>query len=239
MRRRKFLLMAVCKNDLLNYGLYIYQNDDYFKFSIDSVLLAEFVNLKLSDKKVLDMCCGNCPLLMILSKKKQLNYYGIELQKPIFDLARMSVLENKLDINLINDNVKNMSNYFDRESFDIITCNPPYFKYTKNSLVNNSNEKSIARHEIEINFQEIVQYAYEFLKNNGYFYFVHRTDRFMEFINCLHKFNFSIKRIQFVYNSESNDTCCVLFECVKNGNTDTKVEKPLFVNNFLKEREMI
>ena len=147
----------------------------------------------------------------------------------------MSVLENKLDINLINDNVKNLDNYFKENTFDIITCNPPYFKYNKTSLVNKVEEKSVARHEIAVTFEEIVGLANKFLKNQGYFYFVHRTDRFMEFINVLQKYKFSVKRIQFVYNSEINVSCCVMFECVKNGNTETKVEKPLFINKFLKE----
>ena len=145
----------------------------------------------------------------------------------------MSVKENDLNINLINDNVKNLKNYFTEDYFDIITCNPPYFKYNKTSLINKVNEKSIARHEIEITFKEIVELASKFLKNNGYFYFVHRPDRFMEFIKNLEKYNFSIKRFQFVYDSENSSACCVLFECVKNGHTETKVEKPLFINNFL------
>lgn len=229
--------MAVKKNDLLDYGLSIYQDDDYFKFSIDSVLLAEFVDLKFRDKKILDMCCGNSPLLMILAQKANKDYWGIELQKSVFELAKMSVEENNLNINLINDNVKNLGNYFKENYFDIITCNPPYFKYNNSSLINVVNEKSIARHEIEINFEEIVNLVAKFLKSNGYFYFVHRTDRFMEFVDFLHKYKFSIKRIRFVYNSEGNDACCVLFECVKNGHTETKVEKPLFINEFLERGE--
>lgn len=230
--------MAVVKNDLLNYGMSIYQDDGFFKFSIDSVLLAEFVNLKLTDKRVLDMCCGNCPLLMILAKRNQkLEYTGIELQSSVFDLAKKSVEENNLKINLINDNVKTLNKYYNEGYFDIITCNPPYFKYNSKTLVNVSLEKSIARHEIEITFKEIVELASKYLKTNGYFYFVHRTERFLEFIKILEKYKFSIKRIQFVYNSENNDACCVLFECVKNGHTETKVEKPLFINKFLEEGE--
>ena len=59
----------------------------------------------------------------------------------------------------------------------------------------------------------------------------------MEFVSILNLYSFSIKRIQFCYNNEENSSCCVLFECVKNGKTDTKVEKPLFINKFLKEGE--
>ena len=43
-------------NDLYDYDMYIYQNSKYFKFSVDSVLLAEFVRVRKNDKNVLDLC---------------------------------------------------------------------------------------------------------------------------------------------------------------------------------------
>ena len=56
------------KNRLLNFSNnIIYQNDDYFAFSIDSVLLANFVTIKLSDKKIVDFCSGNAPIPMLMS----------------------------------------------------------------------------------------------------------------------------------------------------------------------------
>ena len=57
-------------NDLFDYGLYICQNQEYFKFSIDSILLAEFVKLK-DNLTILDLCSGNAPIPMILSTKNQ------------------------------------------------------------------------------------------------------------------------------------------------------------------------
>ena len=41
-------------NDLLNYDLKIYQYKDSFKFSIDSVLLAEFVNINFRNTKIIE-----------------------------------------------------------------------------------------------------------------------------------------------------------------------------------------
>ena len=38
------------QNDLYDYNLKIYQDDKLFKFSLDSLLLAEFVEIKKSDK---------------------------------------------------------------------------------------------------------------------------------------------------------------------------------------------
>ena len=41
-------------NDLYDYGYKIVQKSDYFKFSLDSLLLAKFVKPDYKDKKVLD-----------------------------------------------------------------------------------------------------------------------------------------------------------------------------------------
>jgi tRNA1(Val) A37 N6-methylase TrmN6 len=59
--------VKIVKNDLYDYnGLKIYQYDDRFKFSLDSILLAEFVELKPSIKTIVDFCSGNAPVPMIL-----------------------------------------------------------------------------------------------------------------------------------------------------------------------------
>ena len=38
--------MEIEKNDLYDYGMKIYQAKNLFKFSIDSILLAEFVDIR-------------------------------------------------------------------------------------------------------------------------------------------------------------------------------------------------
>ena len=80
-------------NDLYDYGYYIYQNPDYFKFSIDSVLLAEFVCVHKNKNKVLDLCSGNAPVPMILSIKygDRVDITGVELQDEIFELGKDSI----------------------------------------------------------------------------------------------------------------------------------------------------
>ena len=56
-------------NDLLNYNnLKIVQNTDWFNFSLDSVLLSDFIKVK-DYMKIIDFCTGNCPIPLILSTK--------------------------------------------------------------------------------------------------------------------------------------------------------------------------
>ena len=75
-------------NDLLNYDLKIFQDKFAFKFSIDSVLLAEFVKINYSTRNIIDFCSGNAPIPMILSQKFDKNIVGIELQNSIYKLGK-------------------------------------------------------------------------------------------------------------------------------------------------------
>ena len=118
-------------------------------------------------------------------------------------------------------------NYFPGNNFDIVTCNPPYFKYTKNSIINENEIKSIARHEIKITLEDIIKIATKQLKAKGKFYIVHRSDRLIEIINYLNKYNFGIKKLQFVYSSIDANSSMVLIEAKKDCKNDVKVLKPI------------
>lgn len=215
-------------NDLYDTGFKIYQSKDYFKFSLDSLLLANFVEFNFTDKLVLDLCTGNAPVPIILSENKKIKIYGFELQKEIYELAVKSIKVNQIDnVEIINDDVKNSLNYFPGNNFDIVTCNPPYFKYTKNSIINENEIKSIARHEIKITLEDIIKIATKQLKAKGKFYIVHRSDRLIEIINYLNKYNFGIKKLQFVYSSIDANSSMVLIEAKKDCKNDVKVSKPI------------
>ena len=222
------------KNRLLNFGdNIIYQNDDYFAFSLDSVLLANFVTIKLSDKKIIDFCTGNAPIPMLMSFRTKARIFGVELQKEIFSMGVQSVVENKMDeqIELINLDVKNIDSRFDAESMDIVTCNPPYFKYKEDSLVNENDVKSIARHEVMLNLEDVLKSARYVLKNGGTFAMVHRPERMIEIINLMQKYNIEPKKIRLVYPKKDKEANILLIEGIKNGKTGLKIMDPLFTHN--------
>ncbi len=224
-------------NDLYNYGYKIVQNKDYFKFSLDSILLADFINVKFTDKKMLDLCTGNAPIPIILSSKIK-EVTAIEVQKCIYEMAVESVKINNINnIKLINDNIKNWANYFPGNNFDIVSCNPPYFKYEKSSIINKNMVKSIARHEIETNLEEIISISYEVLKPKGTFYLVHHVDRLIEIINLLQKYHFGIKRLQFAYNDYDAKCNIVLIESMKNGKNSCIIPSPLITKNYRGEEK--
>ena len=219
-------------NDLYDYGYKIVQNSDYFKFSLDSMLLANFVGINMSDSKLLDFCTGNCPVPIILSNSIK-NIVAFEVQKEIYELGNESLkLNNINNVKLINDDIKNIGNYYEEGYFDIITCNPPYFKVIDTSKINDNSVKAIARHEILIKLEDIVSLAYKYLRDKGKLYIVYRPDRLMELLKLFDKYKFGVKKLQCCYNNSDSLSSMILIEAMKNGQDDLKILAPLYTENY-------
>lgn len=226
--------MSIVLNDLYDYGPKIYQDKDKFKFSLDTLLLSEYVDIKKSDRKLLDLCSGNAPLPLILASKNDIDITGIEIQKEIYDLAVKSIEYNHLEnkINMLNINAIDAINYFPMQSFDIVTCNPPFFKAISSSLINENKEKAIARHEITITFEEITDVVKKLLKDNGRFYFIHRPERLEELITLCNKKHLTVKEIIFIYSKKEDYAKMVLVKCVKNAHIGMKVKSAIVTRNL-------
>lgn len=221
-------------NDLVYFkDIKIVQNKDYFNFSLDSVLLPNFVEITKKTSKILDMCTGNAPIPLILSTKTTAKIYAIELQKEVYSLAEETIKINKLEnqIKLINDNIKNLKKFFNTETFDIITCNPPYFKKKDGSIINENKVKSIARHEIEMELEDVMIISKALLKNEGSLVLVHRTERLIEIIELMKKHNIEPKRMRLIYPKVNTESNLVLIDGRKNGKDGLKILSPLYIHN--------
>ena len=232
----------IVRNRLLNYDdCYIFQDTEYFKFSLDSVLLANFVTINKRDKKILDLATGNAPIPMLLTYRTNAKIYGVEIQRVIYNLGIISVKENNMhnQITLINDDAKNLTNDFESDTFDVITCNPPYFKTTDDNFKNNNKVKSLARHEDFLNLEDVLVISRKLLKNNGRIALVHRTEIFVEILNTMQKYNIEPKRVRFIYSKENKNSNLVLIEGIKNGKPGLKLLPPLIIydadGNYTKE----
>ena len=220
-------------NYLLGYkDKYIVQNTQMFNFSLDSILLPNFVTLNKNIKKILDIGCGNAPIPLILSTKTDALITGVEIQKKVYDLAVKSVKINNLEkqINIINADINEIYNQFETESFDVITCNPPFFKVSAKSNLNKSDYKTIARHEIKLNLDDIFKISKKLLKNNGYVAIVHRPERLLDILNSMQKYNIEPKKIQFIYPKTNMEANILLVEGMKNGKKGLKVLNPIYTH---------
>ncbi len=220
-------------HDLLGYdGIKIIQRPDMFNFSLDSTLLANFVKPLTKTKKIMDLGTGNAPIPLFLSLKTNAKIIGVEIQKEVYDLAVRSVELNKLQdqITILNKDIKGLSKQFENSEFDIITCNPPFFKHKGSSHTNKTDYKTIARHEVLVTLEEIIIEAKRLLKTKGSFCMVHRTERIEEIISLFNKHKFTIKRLQFVYPKKGETSYTVLVDASNNGNPGLTLLEPLYVH---------
>ena len=221
-------------NDILGYkNRKIFQDTDCFSFSLDSIMLANFATIRLKDKKIVDLGCGNGVIPLIMSLRCDKKIIGVELQNKLADMAKRSVDYNGLNdvIEIINTNMKDYVSDETFESFDLITCNPPYFKVNDKNFFNDNIEKVIARHEVEITLSELMIIVKKLLKNNGNFAIVHRTDRLMEILSEFRKNNIEPKRVRFVHEKSNKESTLVLIEGQKNGKVGLKVQNPFILYN--------
>ena len=231
-------------NDLFDYpNLKIYQIRGCFKFSLDSILLAEYININSKTKNILDLCTGNASILLILSTKTDAYIDAFEIQEIIYKLGLDSINYNKLSnqISIYNASISDIDKYINNKKYDIITCNPPYFKVDENSNINQNDELAIARHEIKTNLEEIFSIASNHLNTNGEFYLVHRVNRLDEIIINANKNNLNVKNIELIKTKENNKPYIVLVRCVKNSkygvkiNNEKNIDKLNTYQNMFKE----
>jgi len=221
-------------NYLLGYeNLKIYQNEDMFKFSIDSILLPNFVTISSKAKKILDIGTGNAIIPIVLTTKTKSIIDAVEIQKDVFELGQKSIKLNNLEnqININNEDIKEYYKKLESDIYDTITCNPPFFKVKDESRINISDYKSYARHELSLNIDDIMLIAKKLLKNNGNIAIVHRTERLIDIIESMKKNNIEPKKIQFVYSKKASPSNILLIEGTKNGNPGVKILPPLYLHN--------
>ena len=221
------------KNRLLDFDMVIYQDNDYFKFSLDSVLLVNFVTLNLKCKHIMDLASGNAPIPMLLTTKTNAKIDAIELQKCVYDLCIQSINENNLNdrINLICGDVRNISDYYDQDSFDTVLCNPPYFSTNSDGYFNENSVKMLARHEVTLKLDDVLNSAFYLLKNGGNFAMVHRTSRFISIVEKMKEYHLEPKNVPFIYPKDGRESDLFLIEATKNGKSGLKVMPAIVIHN--------
>src|SRR5690606_19161015 len=94
------------------------------------VLLAKFVHVPIRKGKLVDLCSGNGVIPLLLSERTKGQITAIEIQEKLCDMAERSIRLNQLEdkIDVICQDINRLSPAFLNGSYDVVTCNPPYFK---------------------------------------------------------------------------------------------------------------
>lgn len=226
----------IVTNDLTRDGrLKIIQDTDYGSYTLDSLLLADFVKLTKRSQYAVDLCAGNGPIGMLLADKKaNLQVEVVEIQEQLSKITSQSIELNNLEnrVTAHNDDLKGINSKLGKNKYHLITVNPPYFKVTEDANINPNEAVAMARHELTVTLEDIIEESSSLLDNIGTINFVFRPQRLDELIILLDKYGFTMKRIKFVYPKIGKDCNTILVEA-KRGKTDNQmiIEPPFIVYN--------
>lgn len=218
-------------DDLEYKNLKIIQNKDGFCFGIDSVLLSDFAKNIKNGAKVLDLGTGTGIISILLCGKTDLsNIIGVEIQEEVAKMANRSSLLNKLEnkFKVINEDIINLKNIFEKQSFDVVVTNPPYKK--KDTGIKNENKKKIiSRHEITATLEDFINVSSDLLKDKGEFYMVHRPERLVDILNLMRKNRIEPKILKMVSSNINKEPKLILIKGIKNAKPFLKIEKNLYI----------
>lgn len=217
-------------DELQRNGYRIIQNPERFCFGMDAVLLSGFARAK-KQERCLDLGCGNgiIPILME-AKTEGKHFTGLEIQPESADMAKRSVALNGLQdrIDIVEGDIKDASKIFGASSFHVVTTNPPYMT-AQHGMTNLYEAKTIARHEVLCNLEDIIRESARLLMPGGRFYMVHRPFRLAEIISLMVQYRMEPKRMRLVYPYVDREPNMVLIEGLRGGKSRMTVEKPLIV----------
>ena len=220
-------------DDLEFKGLKIIQNEKGFCFGMDSVLLSDFAKNIKNNSTVLDLGTGTGIIPILLCGKTNLRkVVGIEIQKDVANMAKRSSQLNNLQdrFEVVNTNIIDLKNIYEKQSFDVIVTNPPY-KKENTGIINENEAKLISRHEITANLEDFISISKDLLKDKGEFYMVHRPERLVDILSFMRKYKIEPKILKFVSPNKNKEPNLILIKGIKNANSFLKVEKTLYVYN--------
>lgn len=214
--------------DLQCGGLKIIQNENFYTFTSDSVILANFISAKKNDLAV-EIGAGSGVISILVQAKTNVKHItAFEIQKEMADLCQKNIALNNLQekIEIVCDDVKNYQKHIKKASFDLVFCNPPYFKSTNFAQ---NRVKKIAKEEEKLSCEDLCKVASEILKDSGSFYVCYAAERAPELFFNLQKYGLAVKEFFFTQNGKGKTTI-VVAKATKGGKFGSKILPTLVTN---------
>lgn len=225
---------SVSCDTLYDGDIICYQHQNGYRFSIDSVLLANFLTVR-RDDKLLELG-GGCGVVSLIILYRWLYLVGgisaIEIQPALAELARQNFVVNGFEekATSIEGDIREIKTLVGPESYDMVISNPPFYLPSAGRM-NRNREAQQARHQLNGKVVDFFAAAAFAVKNGGSFFCIYPADRVAELlaVSAIHKL--IAKKIQFIYSYPDDNMTArlVLTEFKKNGGEGMEVLPPFYI----------
>ncbi len=215
---------------LKEYSLKLWQPKDGYRFSLDALLLSEFIRLR-HNEKIIDLGTGCGIIAILLARKGAKLIHGVEIQRRLSILANKNVEINNLQkrIKIVHADIKDLKLKYKAGTFDRVVTNPPY-RAVGTGRMCPKDEEALARHEILITLKDILSISKYLLNPGGLIDIIYPADRVSKLIYEMKNFNLEPKIIQFVHPYNNMVARLVLVEGKKDAKEEARVLEPLFIS---------
>ncbi|MGC8928290.1 MAG: tRNA1(Val) (adenine(37)-N6)-methyltransferase [Myxococcota bacterium] len=210
----------------------VYQPKDGYRFNEDSILLADFSSNIRGLSIDLGTGCGIIPIIVATKSFDVEKIYGVEIQKRLSELAiqnvRLNGVESKVEI--LSQDIRKLKENFGPQIFDVVISNPPYTQ-VDHGIISTFSEKALARHEILLRIQDILNISRYLLKSKGLLKLVYPTMRLVDLFYLMRMRKIEPKRLRLVYHRPNSSSNIALVEGVKFGRSSLEILPPLILFN--------
>lgn len=215
--------MSRTVEDLYCNNLKILQDDKEYRFTSDSILLANFFKARKSDR-VVELCSGSGVISILGTAKTNAKQFDLfEIQPNLAKMCEESVKINNLtNIFVHNCDLRLAPQILQNQTVDVVVVNPPYYKEDTKSSGDNID---IATHERTITLKDIAKTSSRLLKFGGDFYMVHIASRLAEICYELVCENLQPKHIVLIKPTKDKAPNVVLIKATKNAKVGVKIDQ--------------
>jgi len=210
--------------------LKIIQKRSGYRFSVDPLLLIDFVRVR-KGEKIVDLGTGSGIIAISLSHRHGSNRVAaLEIDPVMAHMAQRSVELNSLEerVEVLGVDIKEIKKALPPESFQVAVTNPPYGS-PLTGRVSTHRRKAAARHGVAGDAGDFICAASYLLRLRGRLYIVFPARRLAELFLMLKKNGIEPKRLQMVCPGRGKNAGLLLLEGVKGGGAGMEVARPLFI----------
>ena len=214
----------------LNGRLKIRQPKSGYRFSIDSVILANLARIK-PGERILDIGTGCGIISLILARRyPDIMIYGIEIQSDMADIAVRNVAENHLEhrILILNQDIRTITPADTGGCADVVICNPPHFE-ANSGRVNPDPRVAMARHEIKMTLEDLILAADRMLAPGGRLMVLYPAARMPDIITRMRGAGIEPKKAVMIHSKPGENAIRVMMEGVRGGRRGLFVAPPFHI----------